>query len=78
VVTVGQHLLPSGEGAVARVRPTTWARVLRLQGLQREDLLERYLREQQEYAREHGAEPPANTEFVRGDSAVGQSPGSTR
>lgn len=38
VVTVGQNLL-GAETALARVRPVDWNRVLRLQNLQREDLM---------------------------------------
>jgi RND family efflux transporter MFP subunit len=64
VVTVGQHLLSTDDDAVARVRPTSWVRVLELQGLQREDLLRRFLDEQQAWARERGARPPDNTEFA--------------
>jgi RND family efflux transporter MFP subunit len=71
VVTVGQHLLRTDGSSLARVRPTSWVRVLELQGLQREDLLEQFLDEQQQWARERGAEPPSNTEFVRGGSPAG-------
>lgn len=42
VVTVGQDLL-SGGRQEARVRPSNWERILRLQGLQRQDLLYRVL-----------------------------------
>lgn len=42
VVTLGQDLL-SGEKAPARVRPVKWARVERLQQLQREDMMEELL-----------------------------------
>lgn len=73
IVTVGQQLLRVDEAAPTRVRPTTWIRVLRLQGLQREDLLERYLAEQQEYARERGAVPPDNVEFAGRKSVDGAS-----
>ena len=38
VVSLGQNLL-GGEEARARVRPVSWQRVVRLQGLQREDLM---------------------------------------
>jgi RND family efflux transporter MFP subunit len=67
VVIVGQHLLGEEGGdapAEARVRPTTWARVEELQGLQREDLLRGFLDKQQRIARERGAEPPSNEEFL--------------
>lgn len=39
VVTVGQNLLSSDGRSHARARPVTWAHVLELQGLNREDLL---------------------------------------
>lgn len=69
VVTVGQHLLArAGDGAMARVRPTTWEQVVELQRLQREDLLERFLDKQQRLARELGAEPPPNEDYV-GDAS---------
>jgi HlyD family secretion protein len=42
VVTVGQDLLSEGRG-MARVRPSSWDRVLYLQNLQREDLLYKVL-----------------------------------
>ncbi|HMB54623.1 MAG TPA: efflux RND transporter periplasmic adaptor subunit [Thermoanaerobaculia bacterium] len=79
VVTVGQHLLGEEGGdapAEARVRPTTWARVEELQGLQREDLLRGFLDKQQRIARERGAVPPSNEEFLGragegGDSGEG-------
>jgi RND family efflux transporter MFP subunit len=64
VVTLGQHLLRSGENAAARVRPTSWERVLELQGLQREDLLRGFLDRQQHWARTRGAAPPSNEEFL--------------
>lgn len=64
VVTVGQHLLRSDEAAPARVRPTTWERVLELQALQREDLLRGFLEEQQRHARTLGAAPPTNEAFL--------------
>lgn len=66
VVTMGQHLLRTDEVARARIRPTTWEHVLGLQSLQREDLLEQYLEEQQRWARERGALPPSNDEFMGG------------
>lgn len=64
VVTVGQHLLHAQDATHARVRPTTWERVLELQGLQREDVLRGFLDEQQRLARSRGAEPPTNREFL--------------
>lgn len=64
VVTVGQHLLAEDRAESARVRPITWERVLELQGLQREDLLQSFLDKQQRWARERGAEPPTKEEFL--------------
>jgi RND family efflux transporter MFP subunit len=64
VVTVGQSLLHAESAEVARVRPLRWERVLRLQGLQKEDLLRGFLEEQQKVARERGAAPPSVEEFV--------------
>lgn len=46
VVTLGQDLL-TGESSTARVRPVDWRWVERLQNLQREDLLNEIIREQQ-------------------------------
>lgn len=62
VVTIGQHLL--GRSGAARVRPTTWERVLDLQGRHREDLLREFLAEQQRLARANGAAPPDSEAFV--------------
>jgi HlyD family secretion protein len=70
VVTVGQHLLheqmraAAAESTAARVRPTSWRRVLELQGLQREDLLEGFLAKQRRLAGVLGAELPASSEAV--------------
>jgi HlyD family secretion protein len=64
VVVVGQQLLARDGEAAARVRPTTWDRVLELQGLQREDLLQSFLDKQQRLARARGAEPPGSEEFL--------------
>ncbi len=77
VVTVGQHLLGSelraaapagsdaGDGtARARVRPVSWERVMALQDLQNEDLLEGFLDKQRKVARALGAEIPASEEVV--------------
>lgn len=47
IVTVGQDLLSQGRGR-ARVRASTWDRILALQGLQRQDLLQRVLENQEE------------------------------
>ncbi len=70
VVTVGQHLVherleaTGADTADARVRPTTWAHVLDLQSLQREDLLERFLAKQRVVARALGADLPDSTAEV--------------
>jgi HlyD family secretion protein len=64
VVVVGQHLLAGDEEPRARVRATSWERVLALQDLQREDLLASFLDRQQRMARERGATPPTNAEFL--------------
>lgn len=67
VVTVGQHLLQERldatqtDGLPARVRPTSWARVTELQGLQREDLLDRFLARQRAVAQAVGPELPGST-----------------
>jgi RND family efflux transporter MFP subunit len=50
VVTLGQHLL-RGERPQARVRATTWKRLIALQNLKREDLLEQFLEKQQRLAK---------------------------
>jgi RND family efflux transporter MFP subunit len=71
VVTVGQSLLHAESAAEARVRPLRWERVLRLQGLQKEDLLRGFLEEQQRIARERGASPPSVEEFVAAAAAGG-------
>jgi RND family efflux transporter MFP subunit len=68
VVTLGQHLLDraiqTGRGVetAARVRPTSWERVIGLQALQREDLLEGHLAKQRKIARTLGAELPESIE----------------
>ncbi|HSM50574.1 MAG TPA: efflux RND transporter periplasmic adaptor subunit [Thermoanaerobaculia bacterium] len=70
VVSVGQHLLheqmqaAAASSTTARVRPTSWRRVLELQGLQREDLLEGFLAKQRRLAGVLGAELPASSEAV--------------
>lgn len=46
IITVGQNLLSQGRNQ-ARVRTSTWERILTLQGLQRQDLLQQVLDEQQ-------------------------------
>lgn len=47
VVTVGQDLL-SADGSKARVRTSSWKRILSLQALQRQDLLQKILGRQQD------------------------------
>ena len=78
VVTVGQHLLaaelraaaetaaapPAEPRADARIRPISWARVMELQDLQNEDLLEGFLDKQRKVAAVLGAEIPASEEEV--------------
>lgn len=66
VVTVGQHLIAGQSAKAAKVRSTTWERVLELQGLQKEDLLRGFLDKQQRLARTRGAEPPTSREFMNG------------
>jgi RND family efflux transporter MFP subunit len=88
VVTLGQHLLheqmqaTGSDVATARVRPTSWQRVLELQGLQREDLLEEFLSKQRRIAGVLGAELPSDPEIVeellsngRADAAATPQPG---
>jgi len=78
VITLGQHLLHQAmqvgdvQQVQARVRPTTWRRVLELQQLQREDLLEGFLAKQQSIARVLGAEMPSDIAEV--DEIVASSP----
>ncbi len=86
VVTLGQQLLLERLGSAgvdsttARVRATTWERVLELQGLQREDLLEEFLARQRLVAAELGAELPADQAVVdevlqRAEAEATASPG---
>ncbi|MEM6702459.1 MAG: efflux RND transporter periplasmic adaptor subunit [Acidobacteriota bacterium] len=65
VVTLGQNLLSDGDSAVARVRTTSWDKVLDLQNLQKEDLLRGFLEKQQRMARQYGAEPPGHQEALK-------------
>jgi HlyD family secretion protein len=61
VVVVGQHLLSAQGGTetpVARVRVIAWERILELQGLQRQDLLRRFMEKQQRLANESGTTAP--------------------
>ena len=70
VVTLGQHLLQErldadgGDVVSARVRAVSWPFVLDLQGLQREDLLDRFLTKQRAVAHALGAELPESTAQV--------------
>jgi hypothetical protein len=73
VVTVGQNLLAEELHAadreaetppVARVRPVPWDRVLALQDLQDEDLLEGFLDKQRKVAAALGAEIPESEDAV--------------
>jgi len=61
VVTLGQNLLRGDAPSPVRMRPASWERVVALQKLQREDLLERFLEKQQHLAETIGAEPPPLT-----------------
>jgi RND family efflux transporter MFP subunit len=74
VVIAGQHLLrremldvagESSDTTEARIRPTTWERVVALQDLQREDLLAGFLDKQQRVARALGADIPESESVVR-------------
>jgi RND family efflux transporter MFP subunit len=64
VVTVGQNLLSELEEPRAHVRETSWEKVIDLQSLQREDLLENFLDKQRLLAKTVGVEPPTTEEFV--------------
>lgn len=64
VVTVGQHLLTDDGALAARVRPTTWQRVVALQGLQKEDLLRGFLEKQQRLAQTLGAGLPTEAVYL--------------
>lgn len=77
VVIVGQQLLdaetradstgspgPDTEGLRARVRPASWQRILALQDLQDEDLLEGFLDKQRKIAAALGAEIPESEDEV--------------
>lgn len=66
VVTNGQHLLARDQAKVARVKRATWERVVQLQTLQREDMVEDFLAMQQRIARTSGAVPPDSSEYLRG------------
>lgn len=70
VVTLGQHLLTGRRAGdaeseiLARVRPTTWQKVLDLQRLQRQDLLTEFMDKQQLLAEELGPEIPESEDVV--------------
>lgn len=75
VVTIGQHLLSAeiradasgedeSEPLTARVRPVSWERVMELQDLQDEDLLEEFLEKQRKVAAALGAEIPPSEDAV--------------
>lgn len=66
VVSSGQHLIARDDATTVRVRPTTWERIMQLQGLQREDLLADFLDKQQAIARTKGAEPPPSEQYLGG------------
>lgn len=84
VVTLGQHLLQEaleasgGDVAQARVRPTSWAHVVELEGLQREDLLEGFLAKQRRVARALGARLPDSTAQVEEALAAADAAEGTR
>lgn len=69
VVAIGQHLLARGE-TNARVRRTSWERILELQSLQREAVLEGFLERQRRLAAQRGTEPPTSAEFLQSDSTA--------
>ncbi|MEM8995056.1 MAG: efflux RND transporter periplasmic adaptor subunit [Acidobacteriota bacterium] len=75
VVTVGHQLL-EGDALEARVRAAAWDRVLTLQGLQQEDLLEAFLDKQQRLAETYGAVPPSTDDFAAAAQARVGDPGS--
>ena len=56
--------LHDGGKAVARIRPVSWSRVMELQDLQNEDLLESFLDKQRTIAAALGAEIPASEAVV--------------
>lgn len=66
VVVTGQHLLARDEATAARVRRSSWERVVGLQQLQREDLLAQFLARQQRVAAATGAEPPSSEQYLSG------------
>lgn len=66
VIVTGQHLIARDRATLARIRPVTWDRVVELQGLQRENLLEAFLQKQRDIARTRGVEPAPSEEFLGG------------
>ncbi len=82
VVTVGQHLLgadsPAAASGQARVRPVSWERVLELQELQDEDLLEGFLDKQRKVAAALGAKIPDSEEEVERVLAAAAEPAPPR
>lgn len=76
VVTVGQHLISQDDDARVRVRLASWQEVQELQSLQREDLLANHMAKQRRLAREMGAEPPSNEDYMNlGESAAADAAG---
>jgi RND family efflux transporter MFP subunit len=71
VVVVGQHLLSNqggGEAPQARVRPIAWERILELQGLQRQDLLQQFMEKQQRLTGERRQAAPTGGRATPGGS----------
>ncbi|MEM9593071.1 MAG: hypothetical protein AAGD06_02340 [Acidobacteriota bacterium] len=73
VVTVGHQLL-DGDSPEARVRAAPWERVLALQSLQEEDLLETFMDKQRRLAQTYGAQPPSSDEFAAAARGRGDRP----
>ena len=65
VIVAGQHLVGRDAGAKARVRRSSWERVISLQGRQREDILRDFMAKQQRLAATQGAAPPTTDEVRR-------------
>ncbi|MFN2442170.1 MAG: efflux RND transporter periplasmic adaptor subunit [Thermoanaerobaculia bacterium] len=72
IVVSGQHLIARDQASVARIRPVTWERIVELQGLQRENLLQAFLEKQQQVARARGAKPRTSEEFLTGGTTATQ------
>jgi len=75
VVTLGQQLLSGAESPTARVRPVAWERVLEMQSLQREDLVQGFLDRQRQTARTRGADIPSIQEYLGRDRGESSSDG---